>query len=469
MRDSVFHLIVPRRIPNRHACVTAGRHVRWFAPLLALVLLAVGQAAATDVDQRPMRQARGQTMGTVYDVKIFDPPADLPEDWKSVVDRELRRVNDQMSTYLESSELSRFNQSDSTQWFGVSSETARVVSRALQIHEASDGAFDVTIFPLVSAWHFGPGERTNAPPTQARIDQLLPLVGSQWLEVRHDPPALRKQRSELTVDLSAIAKGHGVDRVVGLLRNLGATNVFVDIGGDLRVTGDKGGEPWRIGIQQPDVQGTVVAIAHPLRDAAMATSGDYRNFFEHQGRRYSHTIDPRTGRPVEHAVASVTVIAEDCMTADAWATALNVLGADAGMELAQRLGIDALMMVRDDDGGLTTLGSGSLASVAASDSAAAATNANPPGNPDQDANRDRQAENLPTLQAPGLRTAVTAAVFFLIVIVAMAIGVIFGRRSISGSCGGLAGQRDADGNTSCSLCSNPEEACQRLREKVEQH
>ncbi len=174
----------------------------------------------------PILETRGQTMGTSYMVKIFAPPTELAADWRQQVDAELRRVNDQMSTYLETSELSRFNQLKSTDWFEISPETALVVAKSLEIFELSGGAFDVTIAPLVNAWSFGPGKRNNLPPDPATIASGLKQVGSAGISVQDDPPAIRKSNPDLTIDLSAIAKGHGVDRVIGLLDRLGAQKYF---------------------------------------------------------------------------------------------------------------------------------------------------------------------------------------------------------------------------------------------------
>lgn len=418
--------------------------------LLNLVLVdALAAQPTLGQPAEPMLEARGQTMGTVYLVKVFAPPSDFPSDWKERIDRELRLVNDQMSTYLESSEISRFNRSDIVEWFEVSPETALVVAKSLAVYRDSEGAFDVTVAPLVNAWSFGPGKRSNKPPTSDQVDELRERIGSQYLDVRLEPPAIRKSRPDLSVDLSAIAKGHGVDRIVDLLDSLGAANVFVEIGGDLRVRGDKAGRPWMVGIQEPDVTGDVVARAIPLRDRAIATSGDYRNYFEHEGRRYSHTIDPRSGEPIRHATASVSVIAEDCMTADAWATAINVLGPETGPRVAERAGLEALMLVRDGEDQFVALSHG--AAFATNDGAV----------PNSSASNDFSAD----VEARGgwLPIVVLTALAFAVALAAMAIGVMFGRRSISGSCGGLANQSDGEGGSRCALCSQPDEACSRLR------
>ncbi len=432
--------------------------VRIFAAIVFSVFIQLDwrstTAAAQSVAAPEMIEATGATMGTQYLVKLFAPPSDLPEDWKLTVDAELRRVNDQMSTYLRSSELSRFNDSESTEWFAVSAETAMVVAKGLQIAELSEGALDITVGPLVNLWSFGPEKRRLEPPSDQELTAALDRIGYRHLTARLDPPALKKDLAELQVDLSAIAKGHGVDRVIDVLRRMKVANAFVEIGGEVRVMGDKAGKPWTVGIQQPDVAGAVVAIAWPMNAEAIATSGDYRNYFEHDGRRYSHTIDPRTGRPVEHRVASVSVLAEDCMTADAWATALNVLGPLRGKELADQLGLDTLMMLRGDSGwaSLATGGFTEAASQWEMRSGAAET--------------EKGTEK--GMSIPGwLTLAVICVVAFGFVITLMAIGVMFGRRSISGSCGGLANRRDADGNIRCGLCSNPENACKELRDKMQ--
>lgn len=308
-------------------------------------------AAEVSGNEPEILSTSGQTMGTYYAVTIANPPESLDRDWAQQVDAELRRVNDQMSTYLKSSEISRFNASESTDWFAVSPETAMVVAASLEISESTDGAFDVTVGPLVDAWNFGPTERTAAPPSDDQIEALQETVGYQNLAARVDPPAIRKRIPRLRVDLSAIAKGHGVDRVLVLLERLGCEHVFVDIGGEGRAIGRRGNRPWRVAIEEPNEAEREYRLAIELRDQAIATSGDYRNFFEYQGKRFSHTIDPRTGRPITHGVASVSVIAADCMTADAWATALTVMGAQAGMEIAQSRGLAVRIVQRDAAGG----------------------------------------------------------------------------------------------------------------------
>jgi thiamine biosynthesis lipoprotein len=424
---------------------------------LFVLLASAFAGTSTFAADVPMLVSQGETMGSTYSVKIFDPPQTLSEDWRLQIDKELRSITDQMSTYLATSEISRFNDSDLLEWFEVSPGFATVVSKALEISAMSEGAFDITVSPLVKAWSFGPNKKKrNVPPGDDELATLRAVVGSRNLEVRQDPPALRKQIADLTIDLNAITPGYAADRLVTLLQGMGAKNLFVEVGGEVRVTGDKAGEPWMVGIQQPDVEGLAVAIAYPLRDRSIATSGDYRSFFEYEGKRYSHTIDPRTARPVTHRLASVTVLADDCMTADALATTLSVLGDQEGHEWSKQFGLDALFMVRGEDGNIRQFGTGAFEQLAAAPGSAL-TLATPasPSLPD--------ASSLTAFWP----IAIACLVAFGLVIAAMAVGVMFGRRAISGSCGGLANKRDADGSVSCSLCSNPDNACKELRNRMQ--
>ncbi len=423
-------------------------------PILIVIGLLLGSNFAAAQDDSRMLQLRGATMGTSYMVKLFDPPP-FETEIGLAIDAELRRVNDQMSTYLKSSELSRFNDSTSTDWFSVSPQTAMVVEFAQGVSAKTDGAFDVTVGPLVNAWSFGPEPRDHQLPDDQLLDRLRESVGFAKLSVRLDPPALRKSIPDLRVDLSALAKGHGVDRVVDLLHSLGAANVFVEIGGEVRTSGDKDGHPWRVGIQLPDAARDAVMIAHPMstdggKDESMATSGDYRNYFEVNGKRYSHTIDPRTGKPVDHDLASVSVIAATCMAADAWATAINVVGPQRGLELANREQL-AVLLVSRREGEYVLRGTGVLAQYAEPEPV---RQPGPTG-----------AQTSSDVGSPLIVLALSVAAFGIILF-AMAIGVVFGRRAISGSCGGLSGSTNEDGSVSCSLCSNPADACKELRERM---
>jgi len=287
----------------------------------------------------------GATMGTYYNLTVR-----CPGDVAQIFDEvrvELDEVNAQMSTYLPDSELSRFNNAPVGEWQPVSGELVDVVTAARTISELSGGAFDVTVGPLINLWGFGPnGEVAAAPDTDA-INAAIERVGYQFLETRSPPAALRKQQP-VYVDLSAIAKGRGVDRVARLLDQASCTDYLVDVGGEVVGRGvNPTGQAWRVGVEvpDPDLIGAVQKVL-VLRDAAIATSGDYRNFLDLEGVRFSHTIDPRSGRPVAHLLASVSVIHESAMWADGLATALNVLGPEAGFQLAEEEGLAAFFLIR---------------------------------------------------------------------------------------------------------------------------
>lgn len=296
-------------------------------------------------------EIHGETMGTSYSIKLIELPAgQTPETLQAALDARLERINDLMSTYRPSSALSRFNASRSTDWQSVDAELAHLVEQARSIHALSDGAFDVTVGPLVDLWGFGPRMQAFQIPEDHHIESARARIGTEKLSVSLDPPALRKDHPALELDLSAIAKGYGVDQIAVLLDGLGLSDYLVEIGGELRARGHKpDGRPWRIAIERPTAGSREVYRVIALEDAAMATSGDYRNFHEIDGRLYSHTIDPATGRPVEHTLASVTVIAADCARADALATALLVLGPSRGFELAESNGIAAFFVSRQDN------------------------------------------------------------------------------------------------------------------------
>ncbi len=293
----------------------------------------------------------GPTMGTAYSVKVV--AVDLDDPAKLAIHTAIRgavdSVDQAMSTFKPESELSLFNSSGMDE-FSVSEDLARVVATALEVAELSDGALDVTVGPLVDAWGFGPDGWVETPD-EARLDTLREMVG--WRKLVFDPEAktMRKTFEGLRVDLSAIAKGFAVDRVLVGIVELGFGDVMVEIGGEVRTAGlNERGQPWRIGVERPDEEGRVAGLAVEVSGRALATSGDYRNFREVEGHRISHTIDPRTGRPVDHNLASVSVLAATCIEADAWATALNVLGPLEGVAVAEEQGLDALFIVRTDSG-----------------------------------------------------------------------------------------------------------------------
>jgi thiamine biosynthesis lipoprotein len=315
----------------------------------ALLLAAV--SAGCDRDSPAPIVINGTTMGTWYSVKLPSLEQGTPEELQAEIDQRLERINDLMSPWREDSELSRFNRWTSGDWFEVSSETARVMIEALRVARLTEGALDITVGPLVELWNFGPNRGEFTLPTDEEIFAIMARVGYARLEVRDAPPAARKRRGDLVVDLSAIAKGYGVDEVAALLERGGVQDYMVEIGGEIRTRGTKAdGTPWTVGIETPEPGRRSVLKALKLGDAGMATSGDYRNYHERDGKRYSHMIDPRTGRPIEHRLASVSVVAGDCMHADAMATALMILGPEDGYRLASDHDLAALFIVREASG-----------------------------------------------------------------------------------------------------------------------
>jgi thiamine biosynthesis lipoprotein len=296
---------------------------------------------------------QGSTMGTTFTVKWI-PPKDRetihPDDVKSGIDSVLMSVNRSMSTWIEDSELSLFNRSEGLDWTPVSHSLVHVFQAARHVSEISDGAFDVTISPLVNQWGFGPDHRPQQIPSAALLDSLRPLVNYRLIGIQRDPPALKKERAGVTADVSGVAKGYGVDRVAWYLRRQGMDRYFVEIGGEVRTSGTNADDvAWRIGIVTPDSPRHIETVVG-LSGTAVATSGDYQNYFEENGVRYSHTLDPRTGFPIKHRLASVTVVHDSCTLADAMATALNVLGPESGFQVAKENQLAVLFITRTDEG-----------------------------------------------------------------------------------------------------------------------
>jgi thiamine biosynthesis lipoprotein len=288
----------------------------------------------------------GKTMGTSYSIKLLSHP---PVPLKQMIDAKLEQVNDQMSTYRDDSEISRFNRFAADKWFAVSKETATVALEAEDISRKTNGSFDSTVGKLVNKWGFGPDGRATSIPTQKEISNHLSHSGWEKVEVRMNPPALRKKDRALYLDYSGIAKGFGVDEIANLLESIGVMNYMVEIGGEIRTAGSKLDSPWRIAIEVPK-DGRHIFSVIKLENDALATSGDYRNYREEGGKRLSHLIDPKSGKPITHKLASVSVIADTSAKSDAWATALIVMGEKMGMEVAKKQGLKVYMIVRSDDG-----------------------------------------------------------------------------------------------------------------------
>ncbi len=308
--------------------------------------------AACGSGKPPALALQGETMGTIYSVKLSTPPVGLDsKPLQAQIDAILDRITQQMSTYQADSELSRFNQNPSTDWIEVSPALFTVVQEAQRISALSGGAFDITVGPLVNLWGFGPGPHLDKVPAAAEIAAAKARVGYQKLSLQAQPPALRKAQPDLYLDLSGIAEGYAADQIAEHLMQLGIQDYLVDIGGEMRLKGHNAeGALWRIAVEKPVTDQRAVQQVLQISDAGLATSGDYRNYFEQDGRRYSHTIDPQTGAPIAHALASVTVIHPNSMTADALATALNVLGPEAAYALAVRENLAVYLLSKAEQG-----------------------------------------------------------------------------------------------------------------------
>jgi FAD:protein FMN transferase len=278
----------------------------------------------------------GPTMGTGYVVKVAELPAGVGEPQiRDRIDAVLARIDRSMSGYRTDSELARFNASSSTDWIAVSSDLAKVVAAALQVSEQSAGVLDITVSPLVEMWGFGSQGPRSDIPSEQEIVRARSGVGFRKLHVRQSPPALRKDDPALTVDLNAVAPGYAVDLLAAELTRLSLADFMIDIGGEVRVSGrNEHGRSWRIAVERPVDGEPQPYVILELTDQAVSTSGDYRHYDVRAGRRFSHTIDPRTGRPIEHELAAVIVVSSTAVEADAWATAFNVLGEEAGYALA---------------------------------------------------------------------------------------------------------------------------------------
>lgn len=322
--------------------------------MLASFLLGVVLVSLTACSPAPRATVSlsGSTMGTSYHVSLVASltPAQT-EQLQQSLDKQLQSINQSMSTYIEDSELSILNRAETGVFKTVSDDLYQVLSLSQQVTTLSGGAFDITVGPLVNRWGFGPDFSITDVPGEQELETLLARVGADQVVLS----AAAKQVKRITpvyIDLSAVAKGYGVDKLAELLLQKGYNDFLVEIGGEIRVSGtNKHSKPWRIGIETPVASlEKLVQKAVNLSDISIATSGDYRNFFELQGQRYSHTIDPRTGYPVKHSLVSVTVLDPRCARADALATAFNVLGYEKALLLANSHKIPAFFIIHTENG-----------------------------------------------------------------------------------------------------------------------
>ncbi|MEX2476055.1 FAD:protein FMN transferase [Marinobacter sp.] len=328
------------------------RPVRVALASVVLTLAVVALAGCSFGDEKEIWEIAGPVFGTEYHINVvLTGDEEELQTLSEGIEKELNKIDASMSTWKDDSELSMLNhRKDQSEWADISAPLAEVLATALRVSRLTDGAFDVTIGPVVNLWGFGPEARPDKVPDDGELAARLESTGYEKLEVRSDPPAIRASGPQY-IDLSAIAKGYAVDAVGRFLEQAGVEAYLVEIGGEVRVNGRKpDGSAWRLAIEQPVSERRQINRVVALDQHSMATSGDYRNYYESNGRRYSHTIDPEDGQPINHNLASVTVITESAMLADALATGFNVMGYERAQALATRENIAAYFIVRGEDG-----------------------------------------------------------------------------------------------------------------------
>lgn len=326
----------------------------WYAVVAACLLLVSVLAGCSPSTK--VLHLQGVEGSASWHVVVVDPPSTLePAVLQPAVSQVLRHTVGIVATWEASSELSRFNQYQGTDWFAVSPELAALAALGLRLSAESGGAYDVTVGPLLKLWGFGGQAAPARVPDAVAIEQARQRVGYHHLQVRLEPPALRKGIPDLAVELASLADGFAADQVGEYLERQGIRHYMVEVAGEIRARGNNpAGQPWRIAIEKPlPGQQRVVQEGILLRDAAVATSGDYRQFFERDGKRYSHALDSTTGYPVTHRLAAVTVVAGQAVLADAYATLLMVLGEEKGRLFAEQHGLAAYFIWREGDGLVT--------------------------------------------------------------------------------------------------------------------
>lgn len=326
------------------------RLLKYFSILIVIIALVFYLGKKT---QRYQTMS-GETMGTYYNIKIkTDRENNLLH---NQIKAEFERINSQMSVFDATSELSLINQAPEKEWMELSPELSALMKKAYNINQVSQGSFDPTVGKLIDLWGFGVSSPKKVP-TPEEIATVLKYSNFNQLKFSNDFKKVKKNNPNTYVNLSAIAKGYGVDRISTMLSKIGYQNYVIEIGGEVVAKGqrDDKTDGWNIGVSKPGENGIENAYVITLKDYAVATSGDYRNFLVFDNKRYSHTISPKTGYPVEHNLASVTVFYKNCMSADAYATALMAMGENKALNFANNNKLAVILFVRDDDNNIKTM------------------------------------------------------------------------------------------------------------------
>ncbi|MGM3224204.1 FAD:protein FMN transferase ApbE [Dickeya zeae] len=304
-------------------------------------------------NSRPFTTFEGKTMGTFYSVKISGALPESSQQLQQEVDALLEQANNEISTYRSDSVLSRFNRYVGTDPQPISNGMADIILAAQRIGRATGGAMDITVGPLVNLWGFGPQKQPTRVPSQQQIDEARHKVGLNHLRLisNNQGEWLQKDLPDMYVDLSTLGEGYGAELLAQLMTRKGITNYLVSVGGAISSRGVNGqGQPWRVAIQKPTDKENAIQAAVDLQGYGISTSGSYRNYFEQDGKRYSHIIDPATGRPITHQLVSATVIARTALEADGWDTGLMVLGTEKALKLAEQQGLAVYLITKTDKG-----------------------------------------------------------------------------------------------------------------------
>ena len=300
-------------------------------------------------NHQPYMEMSGETMNTFYNIRIrTNRENNLLH---NAIKEKLKQINQEMSVFELSSEINHINNDTTGAWLELSPEMAEIMHQTYNIYHKSNGAFDPTIAPLIDLWGFGPSYRNQRIPEQAAIKETLKTTGFSNLQFSKNFHLLKKKHPEIKMNLSALAKGYAVEKIYELIKNIGYQHFVIEIGGEVKASGNRkiGDKGWNIAVVEPLSQNYDNNYVVKLKNMAVATSGDYRNFFYHKDKKYAHTISPYSGYPVEHNLASATVFHKNCTYADAYATALMVMGPKKGIQFANKNNLAVILYERNED------------------------------------------------------------------------------------------------------------------------